>query len=270
MDKISIQNLEVYAHHGVFKEEQSLGQKFLITADLFLPLYEAARTGDLDQTIHYGEVCQIITDHMIESPTPLIETVALNLCQTLFDTYPNLRGIRMEVKKPQAPIPQPLAYVSVTLEQFYRRAWISLGSNIEAEKNMAEALNLIENHSAIRILKASAVEETPAWGLEDQANFLNQVIEIETRLDPHALLKTLQAFENLLGRERTVHWGPRTMDLDILFYEDHVISDEILNIPHPYIQERAFVLDPLAQNWPHLIHPVLGQSMRMLRQQLGD
>lgn len=270
MDRISIKDLEVYAHHGVFKEEQSLGQKFLVTADLFLPLYEAARTGDLDKTIHYGEVCQIITDHMVQSPTPLIETVALDLCQILFDAYPKLRGIRMEVKKPQAPIPQPFGCVSVTLEQFYKRAWISLGSNIEAEKNMDQALSLIENHLAIRVLKASAIEKTPAWGLEDQADFLNQVLEIETRLEPHDLLKTLQGFENFLGRERKVHWGPRTMDLDILFYEDLVISDAVLNLPHPYIQERAFVLDPLAQNWPHLIHPVLGQSMRALRKALED
>lgn len=268
MDRIRIKNLEVYAHHGVFKEEQSLGQKFLVSADLFLPLYQAAMTGDLDLSIHYGEVCQIIAETMVQNPTPLIETAAEELCQVLFETYPQLRGIRLELKKPQAPIPQSFEYVSVYLEKYYRRAFISLGSNIEAEKNMKEALALIENHSAIRLIKASQISQTQAWGLEDQADFLNQVIEIETTLSPHDLLKALQGFEKLLGRTREVHWGPRTMDLDILFFENEILSDAVLKIPHPYIQDRAFVLDPLAQNWPHFIHPVLGKSMRILRAEL--
>src|SRR6476620_6638289 len=105
-------------------------------------------------------------------------------------------------------------------------------------------------------LLASSVFETAAWGMEDQDAFLNQVLQVRTLLDPRGLLDTILKIEETLGRKREQRYGPRTIDIDILFFNDAVIDLPGLHIPHPRIQERRFVLEPLAEIAPQKIHPV--------------
>ena len=110
----------------------------------------------------------------------------------------------------------------------------------------------------------SRVYETPAWGFEEQPPFLNMAVMGETGLQPEALLKQLKQLETRLGRIPSFHWGPRLIDIDLLFYDDLIVDTTQLVIPHPRLQERAFVLIPLADISPDLVHPVLGKTIRQL------
>lgn len=114
------------------------------------------------------------------------------------------------------------------------------------------------------VLKASSVYETAAWGKEDQEAFLNQVLKVETRLTAEELLRTILDIEQLLGRKREIKYGPRFIDIDILFFNDNIIDQEGLKVPHPRMQERRFVLAPLNEIAPGKLHPVFNKDISTL------
>ncbi|MDG6954674.1 MAG: 2-amino-4-hydroxy-6-hydroxymethyldihydropteridine diphosphokinase [Nitrososphaerota archaeon] len=145
---------------------------------------------------------------------------------------------------------------------------IALGSNIgDRESNLRRAIEMIAREMSL--IKMSSVFETEPMYYEDQGRFLNCVVVVKTGLEPMALLKRLQAFELELGRRRDVRYGPRVIDLDILSHGDAVVSEPGLEIPHPKIAERRFVLAPLDEIAPEWVHPVLrkraSQLLEMLR-----
>ena len=126
------------------------------------------------------------------------------------------------------------------------KAYLGLGKNIgDREEYLKKACALINSHGKINILNYSKIYETAAWGYEDQGDFLNLCIEVQTILSPQELLAVCQEVEQELNRVRTIRWGPRTIDVDILFYNEDIISEENLIVPHPRIKERGFVLVPL-------------------------
>ncbi|WP_374055385.1 2-amino-4-hydroxy-6-hydroxymethyldihydropteridine diphosphokinase [Rossellomorea sp. FM04394] len=135
-------------------------------------------------------------------------------------------------------------------------AYISLGSNIgDREYYLEKAINIIGSHGKIEVTKQSSLYETDPVGFIEQGKFLNMVIEIRTSLSPETLLHQCLQVEIDLGREREFKWGPRIIDLDILLYDHEKIESENLLIPHPRMQERAFVLIPLLEVAPHVEHP---------------
>lgn len=126
------------------------------------------------------------------------------------------------------------------------KSYLGLGTNIgDRIRYINEALKILNSNPNINITKKSKLYETKAWGYKDQADFLNMCIEIETSLNPYELLNDCQGVEKDLNRERKIRWGPRTIDVDILFFNDIILQEENLEIPHPRIKERAFVLIPL-------------------------
>jgi len=141
--------------------------------------------------------------------------------------------------------------------------YLALGSNLgDRLENLQQAIRALP--PLVRMVAASPVYETLPWGYVDQPAFLNQVIQAETDLDPQSLLATLKQIETSVGRTATFRYGPRLIDLDILFYDDILLNTPGLIIPHPSIPERAFVLVPLADLNPDLRHPSLGKTVRQM------
>ncbi len=141
------------------------------------------------------------------------------------------------------------------------RAYLLLGSNQGDRQAALEGARREIEEEAGRAAHSSAIYETDPWGIGDQPNFYNQVIAIDTKLEPSSLLKKLLEIEMRLGRVRRVRYGPRSIDIDILFYGDKVIVLPALTIPHPGIPDRRFTLVPLVEVAPTLVHPVHKQSM---------
>ncbi len=145
------------------------------------------------------------------------------------------------------------------------KVYISVGSNLgDREENIKEVIKLIDNHPLIKIIKISPIYETEPVGFKDQDWFLNLVIELETSLLPQELLAILEEIEIKLGKKIERKWGPRTIDLDILLYDDIILDLPELQIPHKLMHERAFVLIPLAQIAPNVKHPMLNKTIKEL------
>ena len=147
---------------------------------------------------------------------------------------------------------------------FFHTAHVALGSNLgDKEATLRRALELIIERG-VEIVKTSTFISTEPYGVTDQPTFLNGVCEVRTSLEPLALLHTLLEIEQEMGRVRLRHWGERNIDLDLLLYEDVVMDTPELKLPHPDMQNRDFVLLPLAEIAPELIHPAIGKSISEL------
>jgi 2-amino-4-hydroxy-6-hydroxymethyldihydropteridine diphosphokinase len=139
--------------------------------------------------------------------------------------------------------------------------YLALGSNLgDRSANLKQAIAALTPQ--LEVKAKSQVYETPPWGIEDQPKFLNQVVKAKTYLEPEQLLKHLKRLEVALGRKESIPNGPRLIDIDILFYDDVVLNTPALVIPHPRLHERGFVLLPLMDIAPDLVHPVSKQSVR--------
>ena len=265
MDKISIKNLEVYAYHGVYEEENRLGQKFVISVDMYLDTHPAAADDDLEKSVNYGEVCLRIRQLMEEKNCSLIETVAQRIASCILYSYKEVQKVCVEVAKPQAPIPMSIETVSVRIEREWHQVFVAFGSNMgDLKENIMAGISLLENEPDIRLIKCSDFYVTKPYGGVAQDDFLNGCLEIRTLESPEELLNTLNQIELKLGRERKVHWGPRTLDLDIIFYDDCVIDTHRLTVPHTDMANRLFVLEPLAQIGGYKRHPVLNRTVKEL------
>jgi 2-amino-4-hydroxy-6-hydroxymethyldihydropteridine diphosphokinase len=150
------------------------------------------------------------------------------------------------------------------------KVYILLGSNQGQRRQfLKKAIRLMEERCG-RIAKESSIYETAAWGQTKQAAFLNKVVVLQTNLTADELMKTLLQIEQELGRIRTEKYGPRTIDLDILFYDDFIYHSAIVTLPHPAIQDRRFVLTPLAELSPGKVHPVYKKAITTLLKECAD
>lgn len=139
--------------------------------------------------------------------------------------------------------------------------YLALGSNLgNREENLKQAIASLPPQMDVK--EKSHVYETPPWGYEEQPRFLNQVVKTQTYLQPEQLLKHIKRLEVALGRKATFRNGPREIDIDILMYDDLVLNTPILTLPHPHMHERGFVLLPMMDIAPDLVHPLTGKSVR--------
>lgn len=269
MDEIRIDDLEVYAYHGVFPEENEKGQPFYVKAVLYTDTRAAGCQDELTLSTHYGEVCHLINNWMKEHTCKLIETVAEGTAREILLHFPLIKELDLEIRKPQAPVGLPFQSVSVRIHRGWHKAYIALGSNMGSrERIISQAVHSLKENADVRVGKVSQLINTAPYGGVEQDEFLNGVMEIDTLYTPGELLEELHRLETDAGRERLVHWGPRTLDLDIIFYDKVICEEEALTIPHRDMQNRDFVLKPLAELAPGFRHPVLGKSIAQLLEEL--
>lgn len=148
--------------------------------------------------------------------------------------------------------------------------FLLIGGNLgDRAGHLGKAVALIRQRIG-KIENISAIYETAAWGKIDQPDYLNQVVKVSTRLQPQEALKAILSIENDMGRIRKKVWEPRLIDIDILFYNEDIIREEHLRIPHPHLQDRRFVLVPLAEISPAFVHPVLKTTIKELLDKCPD
>jgi 2-amino-4-hydroxy-6-hydroxymethyldihydropteridine diphosphokinase len=146
--------------------------------------------------------------------------------------------------------------------------YLGIGSNLGDKRgNCLDALERLST-KGISISKRSALYDTQPWGVKDQPDFVNMVVEAETVMSPEELLGTLKEIEREMGRKASTRWGPRLIDLDVLLYDDRIVQSKDLVIPHPLLHKRDFVLLPLAEISPECVHPVLNKTIRELTKEL--
>ncbi len=269
LDEIRIEELEVFAHHGVFPEETENGQNFYVNATLYVDVSKAGQADDLSKTVNYGEVCHFITAWMQENTFQLLESVCEKLSGELLCNYPMVTGVDLEIRKPHAPIGLPFGCVSVKVHRQWHEVYLSVGSNMgDKEAYIRNAVSELDKHPLMRVEKVSTLTTTKPYGGVEQDDFVNGAIKIKTVLAPEQLLDELHIIEAAADRKRELRWGPRTLDLDIVFYDKLVYESDRLIIPHVDMANREFVLKPMAEIAPNFRHPILHKTVAELLQTL--
>ncbi len=258
MDRILIDDLRVMTVIGALPHEREIAQPIRIDLSIGVDLHEAGRSDELNATVHYGLVCERITEMARDSKDILLERLAAKVADVVLE-FDLVDEVEVKITKLRPPVPEAVESTAVIITRtraeaaapplVSHTAYIALGSNLgDRERYLRFAVRELGN-----VVSMSQVFETaPVGGPEDQGAYLNMVVQIETPIDPYALIRRCQRIEANALRQRIVHWGPRTLDVDVLFYDDVRITSEHLTLPHPRIFERRFVLAPLSEVAPQL------------------
>ena len=271
MDKIHIKDLEIIGFHGAIPEEKVLGQKFVLSFELDVDLRQAGKNDDLTKTVHYGELAQKVEEEFTKTSYDLIEKAAEEICEFVLLNYPLVKKVKLLLKKPWAPTRKHVEYVAVEIERKWNKVYIAAGSNLgNKEETLKEAIDKIDKRKDCVVTKVSNFYTTDPVGYEDQDQFVNCVFEIDTLQTPSELMNTLLEVEKDFKRERIIRWGPRTLDLDIIFYDDIISYDEHILIPHPRAHERQFVMKPMCDINPYYVHPIYRKRVMDISSELGE
>ncbi|MDD2534717.1 MAG: 2-amino-4-hydroxy-6-hydroxymethyldihydropteridine diphosphokinase [Eubacteriales bacterium] len=250
-DTIVLHGLQFNTLIGILPDEQNRPQPITVDLDLCLMPILSCQTDDLDQSISYAAIYDQLFALITKHHVGLVERLAGLIASTLLTDNPLLMAVSVSVFKPQAPLPGPFAKAGVSIYRtradFNLRTPVdlSIGSNLgDRLALLQQAVAMLAGHPNNHIVATSSVYETTPVGLIEQPDFLNLVVRLETTLDPLMLLSHCQAIERQLGRERVLHGGPRTIDIDILTYGSVQTQSAELVLPHPRLAERDFVLIP--------------------------
>lgn len=256
MNKVIIRGLEVTACHGVHAYEKTKPQRFIFDIDVYADFYGAAVRDDLNGTVNYSEVCNLVSSVACKNTFNLIETLAYSCVYAILDAFPASK-VSITVRKPDAPVKHKFTDVGVTVEAERVKAFLSLGSSLgDRRKYLETAIEKLDSTKGIKVKKVSSVISTAPYGGVAENEFLNCAAEVETYLAPEELLKEVNRIEAECGRVRGKRWDDRTLDIDIIFYGKSVILSDNLVIPHPEYRKRDFVLLPLREIAPDFVCPV--------------
>ena len=249
MDKITLSKMEFEGHTGCLDFEKTDGQKFIVSLDLFVERIRGCYTDELADTIDYANIFEVTKEVVTSDSGNLIEALAQKISDAVLKADNRICKVQVTVSKPQAPVKGIFETMEVSIERRRKEFVIlSIGSNLgDREANILaaeEALQAIPGNEGFRF---ASIYETEPVGLEDQPYFLNTCVGFYTDIEPFDLLDKIHVIENDLHRRREIHWGPRTIDIDIIFYGDEVIMKPELTIPHPRWYLRSFVTVPLRE-----------------------
>ena len=241
--------MEFEGHTGCFDFEKKDGQKFIVSMDLFVDRIKGCYTDELSDTVDYSKIYEVTKQTVTGDDGNLIEHLAQKIADAVLEADKRILKVRVNVSKPEAPVKGIFETMEVTIERNRKEfVIVSIGSNMgDREANILaaeEALQAIDGNDGF---KFASIYETEPVGLEDQPYFLNTCVGFYTDIDPFELLDKIHVIENELLRTREVHWGPRTIDIDIIFYGDKVIMKPELTVPHPRWNLRSFVTVPLRE-----------------------
>lgn len=271
MDHIIIENLVIFAGHGVFPEERALGQKFVLSGKLYVDLHPAGISDDLHKTVDYGKICNWITEFTKAHPCKLIEAAVEQIASGILIQYPIINKVSLTLKKPWAPIGLPVDCAGVSITRCRHTVYLSIGSNVGDKNHFLDfALEELDKDEKINVTKVSDYIVTEPYGYTNQDKFLNAAVEIKTIYSPDELLRKIHKIEQEAGRVREIHWGPRTLDIDIILYDELVMNTPELTIPHIEAAKRLFVLEPLNQIAPYVYHPIKKKYIFELYDQISN
>ncbi|MCJ7665892.1 MAG: 2-amino-4-hydroxy-6-hydroxymethyldihydropteridine diphosphokinase [Actinobacteria bacterium] len=278
MLKILVKNLKFYGYHGVRELEKKDGQYFLFNIEIIIKDSDYTGRDKLDNTLSYSDVIREVKKVNKSEKFDLLETFSQVLAKRIMEMSGLVKKVIVRIEKPSPPIDEELDTVGIeyTLNKDDCRSietgghksnntenftvegvsvvYLSLGSNMGHRKvNLKKALKLLDNDPGITIIKTSSVYETEPMYVKDQQSFYNLVAKasIQSSIGPFELLGSIKRIEYEIGRKKSgIRYGPRSIDIDILYFGDEKIESEILEIPHPKISERKFVLLPLSEIAP--------------------
>ena len=255
-NEIKIENLKIFAHHGLYAQEKN-GQNFILNITLGLNFNQAAKFDDLNCTINYDKFCRFVELIFVKFRFKLLESAAKFLTEQILLKFDKLKFVVVEISKERAVFKSK------------HTAYLGLGSNLGKRlKNLLVSINLFKLEPKIKIVKVSTIFKNKAYG-RVMADFYNCVIKLKTLFNPFELLEFGFEIEKKLSRVRLVKWGPRTIDVDILFFDNLILNTRNLIIPHPEILNRSFVLNPMAELAPYFIHPTVNKNMLELASALN-
>lgn len=249
---IEIKKLEIMAKHGVLPIEKKKPQPFVFNVTLSLNYLQAAKSDDIKDTISYCDIMKDIEEFTTTHCFNLIETLAYRCAIYLLNKYPQIEKISLSVSKPQAPFDMAFETVETKVNLAWHKVYLSLGSNMgKKQVNLNKALKLLASDE-IKVGAVSKPYKNPPYGGVATNDFINLAAEVDTILSPYDLLDRIHEIEAKLGRVRTVRWGNRPIDIDIIFYDDIKMNTKDLTIPHKDYKNRDFVIVPLSEIAPHL------------------
>ena len=255
-DRIEINGLTVTTVVGALPHEREIAQPLRIDLALVVDLHDAGRSDELGDTVHYGEVAEQVAAVARENKDVLLERLADRIAEVAV-AFDRVEAVELTVTKLRPPIAEHVDTTAVRVRRTRadfglaarssHRAIVALGSNLG---DRWQYLALAVDELGDVVAMSQVFETDPVGGPDEQGAYLNMVVTVDTPLDPFAFVRRCQRIEAAALRQRTVHWGPRTLDVDVLFYDDVSIASPELTIPHPRIAERRFVLAPLAEVAP--------------------
>lgn len=267
---IIIRDYEVTACHGVNPEEKTEAQRFVVSARLDLDVSAAATSDDIDKTVSYAAVCKLIKAFLSGKSKNLLECLSLGLAREIMLAFPAFSCVEVTVDKPDAPMKGKFRSVAVRTEVKRSVAYLSLGSSMgDRNAYIDKALDLLRAERLVLSVRESARHTTAPYGGVAKNEFLNSAAEVVTLLSADELLALIHRIESECGRVRDVHWADRTLDIDIIFFDDEVRGKGNLILPHPEVAKRKFVLAPLAEIAPYAVHPLSGKRVSEMLEELG-
>lgn len=259
-DRIEISGLRLMALIGVLAHERESPQPLQLDLSLHVDLNDAGFSDELGDTVNYGAVTEAVAALARESKDLLLERLAQKVAEVVL-TFERVEAVDVRLTKLRPPIPEDVESSAVQVYRSRRGANVAPRhphiAIVALGTNLGDRVGFLRSalEQLAPVAQSQVFETDPVGGPEAQGAYLNMVAVVETGLDPYALVRRLQRIEAEAGRQRVVHWGPRTLDLDLLFYDDVTIESDDLTVPHPRFAERRFVLAPLSEVAPERCPP---------------